>query len=151
MFSRSNIAVFIVLYCFALLSCQSNKWYGMFEGTSTESSQISRLQNGEMQYFPGGRSTTNDKVKLMREGNVAFVVISENCKLRLTLDDATHARISEGQTCHIKINGYESKVNMIGQAYFDGDNKLRIQFTGTTAEPNTSGGYAYNFQGQRIE
>jgi hypothetical protein len=143
----------LLLACiFASMSCKANKWYGTFEGTATESSQISRTQSSdEMQHFPAGRSTTNIKIKLMREGSVAFVVINDDCKLRLTLNDASHARISEGQTCGVKINGYDGKVNMTGQAYFDADNKLMIQFTGTAAEPGTSGGYAFNFQGQRTE
>jgi hypothetical protein len=147
---RFSIVVLIVVVVFA--SCQSNKWYGDFNGTSTESSQINRLQpNGETKYFTGGRSTTNDTVTLMREGKIAFVAIQGNCKLRMTLNDATHAKISEGQTCQVNINGYEGKVNMTGQAYFEGDGKLMIQFTGTAAEPNHSGGYAYNFTGMRSD
>jgi hypothetical protein len=144
---RFGVTILIVIL---LSSCQSNKWYGEFDGISTESSQINRLQpNGETKYFSGGRSTTNDTVTLMREGKVAFVAIKGNCKLRMILDDATHARISEGQTCKVNINGYEGKVNMSGQAYFEGDGKLMIQFTGTAAEPNHNGGYAYNFTGTR--
>lgn len=147
---RFSVVVFILVFLFS--SCQSNKWYGEFEGTSTESSQINRLQsNGETKYFTGGRSTTNDTVTLMREGKVAFVAIKGNCKLRMTLDDAIHARISDGQTCTVNINGYDGKVNMTGQAYFEGDGKLMIQFIGTAAEPNHSGGYAYNFAGTRSE
>lgn len=143
---------FVIVLCFVVFaSCQSNKWYGKFEGTTTESSQISRLQqNGETKYHTGGRSVNGATVSLMREGSIAFVTI-DNCRLRMTLSDTTHANVSDGQTCQISINGYEGKVNIAGSAHFEGNGKLMIQLTGTAIEPNTSGGYAYNFQGARSE
>jgi hypothetical protein len=69
----------------------------------------------------------------------------------MTLTNATRASISDGQNCQININGFEGKVNMTGSAHFEKDGKLMIQLTGAAIEPNTGGGYAYNFQGERAE
>lgn len=139
---------FLLLFC----SCQTNgRWLGTFEGTANESSQINRLQNGEMKYFTGGRALTNHRIRLTQENRVIFISISDACKLRLDIDDATHARVSQGQSCRISINGYEGNANMAGQVYFEGGGQLMIQIVGTAAEPNTGGGYAFNYQGTKTE
>lgn len=133
-------------------SCQTNgRWLGTFEGTATESSQINRLQNGETKYFTGGRSHTNYRIRLTQENRIVFIAISDTCRLRLDMDDSTHARITQGQTCNISINGYEGKANMVGQVYFEGGGQLMIQIVGTAAEPNTGGGYAFDFQGKKAD
>lgn len=151
----NKIKIVCFLLClFVFVSCQQskNKWHGTYEGTTTESSQgLSLSQNGETKYFPGGRSITNYTVSLTQENKVSFVTIGETCKLRLYIDDAKRAHVSEGQTCQISINGFDGKVNITGQAYFEDDGKLMIQITGTAAEPNASGGYAFNFQGKKVD
>lgn len=160
--SCSNFNVLIKLgiilsCCFLFFSCRqsTNKWQGTFEGTSTESSQVGnelrRIQNGETKHFPGGRSTSNDTINLTQENNVTFVAINENCKLRLVIDDATNAHISEGQACQISMNGFEGKVTMTGRVFFEKDNKLMIEFKGAAAESNTNGEYIYNFQGKTAD
>lgn len=151
-------SVIILSCCLLFFSCRqssTNRWQGNFEGTSTESSQVGnelrRVENGETKYFPGGRSTSNDTINLTQENNITFVVINENCKLRLFMDDRANAHISEGQTCQISMNGFEGKVNMTGRVFFEKDNKLRIEVKGTATEPNTNGSYIYNFQGKTAD
>lgn len=162
MLLRSNFipllkTIIVLSCCLLFISCRqsTNKWQGTFEGTSTESSQVGnelrRIQNGETKHFPGGRSTSNDTINLIQENNVTFVAINENCKLRLVIDDATQAHLTEGQTCQISMNGFEGKVNMTGRVFFEKDNKLMIEFKGTAAESNTNGGYIYNFQGKTAD
>ncbi|GEM_PF-2644484 len=148
---RLSFILFVLFCSFLFSSCSKSGWYGNYEGTSTESSQISRSEGGETKFFTGGRTTTGDTVSFINEKKIVSVTIKETCKLRLFIEDYTRARVAPGQICKLSINGYEGKVTITGQAYFEGNGKLMIQFVGVAVEPNYNGGYVFNFTGERSE
>jgi hypothetical protein len=133
----------------AFCACNANRWYGSFAGKTSENSTVSRNAGAlpEAAHAPAAQSDADD-VKLEREAKVAFLTFRK-CRLRMDLLDATHARVSEGQTCTLVVDGLNTRFAMKGTATFATDDTFSAELSGSPTEKGLTGEYVWKFEGSR--
>lgn len=128
-------------------ACLGNRWYGGFAGTSTVKTTVNRSASYAHDNPPAAGDKTDD-VSLEREGKAAFLTF-RGCRLRMDLKDATHAVISEGQTCALVVDGYNTRMKMKGSAAFEENDTFSAEVSGVPTEAGVTGEYVWKFQGSR--
>lgn len=140
----------VVSSALLLCACLGNRWYGTFAGKVTLRSNVHRdasyAHDPSSAFVP--KDQPSDDVLLEREGRAAFLTF-RGCRLRLDLQDATHAVVSEGQTCELFIEGYQTRMKMKGSAAFEPNDMFSAEVSGSPTEPGVTGEYLWKFQGSR--
>ncbi len=139
----------VLVFALLLCACLGNRWYGAFAGTSTVKSNVNRsasyAREDPVAPTPGDK---NDDVSLERESKAAFLTF-RGCRLRMDLKDATHATVSEGQTCALVVDGYNTRMKMKGSAAFEENDTFSAEVSGVPTEAGITGEYVWKFQGSR--
>jgi hypothetical protein len=128
-----------------LCGCLGNRWYGAFAGTSTVKANVNRSASYAHSDSPEAK---NDDVSLEREGKAAFLTF-RGCRLRMDLQDATHATVSDGQACALVVDGYHTRMKMKGSAAFEANDTFSAKVSGVPTEAGITGEYVWKFQGAR--
>ena len=146
----TKTATILIVLALTASGCKGNRWYGTVSGKATVNSNVQRPASAVRETSHASTSGQNDSddVLLEREGAAAFLTFRK-CRLRMDLDDATRAHVSEGQTCTIVIDGESSRMKMKGTASFDSADTFSAEITGTPTEAGVSGEYAWKFSGAR--
>lgn len=140
----------IVILTLWFCGCKANRWYGTFSGRVNENSTVRRAQRSMSDGAPSQpvAQITEEEPLLEREGKVSFLTFRK-CRLRMELDDATHAHVSEGQTCTITASGETMRMAMKGTAVFDTSDTFTAEITGTPTEAGVEGEFVWKFTGTR--
>jgi hypothetical protein len=145
----TKVGSLAIIAALVLCACQGNRWYGSFVGKVSENSSVRHAAGPSADAAHGSSPQTDgDEVSLEREGKVAFLTFRK-CRLRMELVDATHARVSEGQTCALVVSGYNTRMSMKGTATFEEGDMFSAELTGKPTEPGVTGEYVWRFQGSR--
>ncbi|MEO6391582.1 MAG: hypothetical protein ABIP75_06995 [Pyrinomonadaceae bacterium] len=130
--------------------CKANRWYGSFTGKINERSTVRRSPRvvNETAHGQPFSQTAEDEPLLEREGKVSFLTFRK-CRLRLELDDATHAHVSDGQTCTITASGETMQMAMKGTAVFESSDLFTAEITGTPTAAGVEGEFVWKFTGTR--
>jgi hypothetical protein len=134
----------LVVIALATGACQANRG----QDASSEIPTASRRAGVTGSPASGNTQDKSDEPIIEPDG-AATVLTFRKCRVRLDPVDATHAKVSAGQTCSIVLDGYNTKLAIKGTVTFESADTFYAEITGTPTEPGVEGEYVWKFQGTR--
>ena len=137
----------LVLIALAMGGCQGHRWRSVAAGSALGPPASGRLSGPSVPALITPQDQPDEPL-LIREGDAA-VLTFHKCRVKMDLVDAKHAEVSNGQTCAMVVNGYNTKLAIKGTATYESADTFYAEITGTPTEAGVEGEYVWRFSGTR--